>query len=501
MHKSVEMQGIVKNFPGVLALDHVDLSCLSGEVHAIVGENGAGKSTLMKILAGAYRADSGKILIHGKEVTFHSPSEAQREGISIIYQEFNLIPELNVAENIFLGREPKNKFGLIDSAKQYEMSRRILNSLGMRIDLHTLIKDLGVAQQQMVEIAKSLSVNAEIIVMDEPSAVVSGKELDSLFRTINTLKADNKTIVYISHRIDEVFQIADRATVLRDGKLIGSVKTKEVEKSTIICMMVGRSLTEKFPAKQRQQSSKEVLSVNGLCKGSVLRNVSFRVFEGEILGIAGLVGAGRTELVRSIFGVESIDRGEVILRGKRYRKRSPKNSIRNGIGFVTENRSEDGLVHLLSIRANVTLPILNRIRKWFVIAPKKEKQVAEEAVSKFSIVSRGIDQEVRYLSGGNQQKVILAKWIGISPALLILDEPTRGIDVGAKSEVYVWMSQLARQRTSILMISSEIPEILGMSDRILVMHEGEIAGELSREEATEEGVLMLATGQAGKNRS
>jgi ribose transport system ATP-binding protein len=500
MHESVEMQGIVKNFPGVLALDHVDLSCLSGEVHAIVGENGAGKSTLMKILAGAYRADAGKILIHGKEVTLHSPSDAQREGISIIYQEFNLIPELNVAENIFLGREPKNKFGLIDSAKQYEMSRRILNSLGVRIDLHTLIKDLGVAQQQMVEIAKSLSINAEIIVMDEPSAVVSGKELDSLFRTINTLKADNKTIVYISHRIDEVFQIADRATVLRDGKLIGSVKTKEVEKSTIISMMVGRSLTEKFPAKEKQQSRKEVLSVKGLCKGSVLRNVSFRLFEGEILGIAGLVGAGRTELVRSIFGVESIDKGEVILRGKGYRKRSPKNSIRNGIGFVTENRSEDGLVHLLSIRANVTLPILNRIRNWFVIAPKKERQVAEEAVRKFSIASRGIDQEVRYLSGGNQQKVILAKWIGISPALLILDEPTRGIDVGAKSEVYVWMSQLARQRTSILMISSEIPEILGMSDRILVMHEGEIAGELSREEATEEGVLMLATGQAGKNR-
>jgi ribose transport system ATP-binding protein len=491
----VEMHQITKVFPGVLALDKVDFSCTEGEVHAVVGENGAGKSTLMKILAGVYRPDGGNIILKGEEISFHSPREAQRHGISIIYQEFNLIPELTVSENIFLGREPQKRMGFIDNPKLTDRATALLEALGVHIDLGTKVSELRVAQQQMVEIAKALSLNADIIMMDEPSAVVSGKELESLFHIIRTLKENKKTIIYISHRIDEIFQIAERATVLKDGKLVDTVYTRDVDKQTIVRMMVGRNLSEAFPARRKKVEKKQVLALKHVSRAGVLHDVSFQVSSGEILGIAGLVGAGRTEVARAVFGADPIDRGEIILNGKQIKKSSPKSSIANGIGFVTENRAYDGLVHSLSVRKNLTLAILDRVKKWFFIRDGKEKTLTKQYADQFNIIAPSIEQEVRYLSGGNQQKVILAKWIGITPSLLILDEPTRGIDVGAKAEVYTLMRQLADQGTGIIMISSELPEILGMSDRIIVMHDGRIMGEFLSEEATEEGILMLATGQ------
>jgi ribose transport system ATP-binding protein len=491
----VEMRGISKAFPGVNALDGVDFSASPGEVHAVVGENGAGKSTLMKILAGAYHPDGGSILLRGNKVSFASPGEAQRHGIAIIYQEFNLLPELTVAENIFLGREPRKRSGFIDNLRLYTAAEELLNSLGMEIELHTRVAELGVAQQQMVEIAKALSQNADIIMMDEPSAVVSGKELESLFRIIRSLKASGKTVIYISHRIDEIFQIADRATVLKDGKLVGIVKTSQVDKPTIVRMMVGRSLSETFPPRSPRKDREEVLSVEGVCRGNALKKVSFKAYAGEILGIAGLVGAGRTETARAVFGADPIECGEIFLKGHKLKRRTPKSAISRGVGFITEDRKKDGLIQSLSVRKNLTLAILDRIRKLFFVQERREKVMTRDFVNRFNIISPSIEQEVRFLSGGNQQKVILAKWIGIKPSLLIMDEPTRGIDVGAKSEVYLLMRRLANEGTAIIMISSELPEIIGMSDRIIVMHDGRITGELSPEEASEERILMLATGQ------
>jgi ribose transport system ATP-binding protein len=491
----VEMKIISKKFPGVLALDKVDFSSNEGEVHAVVGENGAGKSTLMKVLAGAYRQDGGTIFLRGREISFSSPRDAQMQGISIIYQDFNLIPELTVAENIFLGREPHKRMGFINNVLVQKRATELLDNLNVEIDLQHRVAELGVAQQQMVEIAKALSVNADIIIMDEPSAVVSGKELESLFQIIRTLKQSGKAIIYISHRIDEIFQIADRATVLKDGKLVGTVRAEDVSKSTVVRMMVGRNLSEAFPEKYTKQERKEVLDVKNISIKGVLKNISFKTYSGEILGIAGLVGSGRTEMARAIFGADPIDHGEIFLNGRKIKKVSPKTSINRGIGFVTENRAKDGLVYSLSVRKNLTLVILDKIKKWFFVRERQEKDYSKTCIKQFNIISPSIEQEVRYLSGGNQQKVILSKWMNIIPSLLILDEPTRGIDVGAKSEVYMIMRRLANQGTAIIMISSELPEIIGMSDHILVMHDGRITGELSPEIATEEDILLMATGQ------
>ncbi|MEJ2171029.1 MAG: sugar ABC transporter ATP-binding protein [Desulfobacterales bacterium] len=423
----VEMQKVSKAFPGVLALDKVDFSCLPGEVHAVVGENGAGKSTLMKILAGVYRPDGGNILVKGEKILFSSPKHAQNCGISIIYQEFNLIPELTVAENIFLGREPTKRGRLIDSV-----------------------------------------------------ALKKG--------------ARDKTIIYISHRIEEIFQIADRTTILKDGQLVGTYNTGNLDKPQIVNLMVGRSLTETFPAREVGEK-KEVLSLDDVCRGNILRHVSFKVYSGEILGLAGLVGSGRSEIARAIFGAADIDNGRMLLNGSPLKKVTPRSSIAGGIGYVTENRGKDGLVYNMSVRKNLTLTILDKIKKWVFVREAKEKDICRARVQEYDIVTAGIEQEIQYLSGGNQQKVILAKWININPSLLILDEPTRGIDVGAKAEIYRLMRRLAMRGTAIIMISSELPEIIGMSDRILVIHDGKVMGELSPSEATEERILMLATGQ------
>ena len=491
----IALKQITKRFPGVLALDKVDFSCRSGEVHALCGENGAGKSTLMKVLAGAYQPDGGEIVVKDETVTFSSTHDAQVHGISIIYQEFNIIPELTVAENIFLGREPKKKMGFIDFSALSERSTELLNDLGVDVDLQTKVKELRVAQQQMVEIAKALSLNADILIMDEPSAVISGKELDALFRIIRRLKENGKTILYISHRMEEIFEISDRVTVLKDGKLVGTVETKDVDRAEIIRMMVGRSLSETFPDRGKPQKDKKlVLSLAGVKKGKKLNDISLKIFGGEIVGIAGLVGSRRTDLARVIFGADSLEKGQMTLNGKEVKYPSPKFSIKQGLGYVTESRKDDGLVYSMSVRKNMTLTILDKILKGLFLSRSKEKKLANDLVNEFNISTPGIEQEIQYLSGGNQQKVILAKWMNINPSLLILDEPTRGIDVGAKAEIYKLMREMANRGTTIIMISSELPEILGMSDRIIVMHEGSIMGELPPDTATEEKIMTLATG-------
>jgi len=496
----VEMEGISKRFPGVQALDKVDFTCREGEVHALVGENGAGKSTLMKILNRAYLQDAGKIMLRGQEVFLSGPKEAQDHGISTIYQEFNLIPELNVAENIFLGREIKKWKGfVIDPSCARKRSEELLAKLEADIDPRSKISELSVAQQQMVEIGKALSLNASIIIMDEPSASVSGKELDSLFRIIRSLRDDGKAVIYISHHLDEIFEIANRATVLKDGKLAGIVAVKDVDKQSIIKMMVGRPLAETFPRKERG-TRKEILALKNVCRGKMLRDISFRAYSGEILGITGLVGSGRTELARVIFGADSFDSGEIYLNGQNIVKSKPKTSISNGVGYLTEDRKKEGLINNSSVRKNLTLLILEEIKKLLFINERRERSLAENCIEKFNIMTPSSEQEVQYLSGGNQQKVILAKCLNANPRLLILDEPTRGIDVGAKAEMYNLMRDLAKQGAAILMISSELPEVLGMSDRILVMHEGQIMGELSSSEATEENIMMMATGQTHGNR-
>ncbi|MDH7602057.1 MAG: sugar ABC transporter ATP-binding protein [Armatimonadota bacterium] len=490
----LEMRGITKTYPGVKALDGVDFEVLPGEVHALVGENGAGKSTLMKILAGADIKDSGRIIIDGKEVHIASPQEAMRLGISIIYQEFNLVPYMSAAENIFLGREPMTAIpGVVDFKRMYAEAERLISELGVRLDVRVPVNQLSVAQQQMVEIAKATSRNARIIAMDEPSATLTEHELENLFALIRRLKADGVSIIYISHRLDEIFRIADRVTVLRDGKLVATKPVAETSREELIRMMVGRELKDTIP-KTEVQPGDVVLEVRGLTREGVIRDISFSVRRGEILGIAGLVGAGRTEVARAIFGADPIDSGEILLEGKPVTIRSPKDAIRLGIGLVTEDRKALGLILGMAVRENVTIANLDPLSRFGFISRRKEQEVANRYVEDLMIRTPSIEQAVQNLSGGTQQKVVLAKWLFTQSKVLIFDEPTRGIDVGAKTEIYQLMNRLAEQGVAIIMISSELPEILGMSDRILVMHEGEIAGELSREEATQEKIMFLATG-------
>jgi len=490
----LQMRGITKRYPGVTALDNVDFEVMPGEVHALVGENGAGKSTLMKILAGADVKDSGRILIGGEEVHITTPQEAMRLGISIIYQEFNLVPYMNAAENIFLGREPMSKVpGIVDFRRMYAEAERVISELGVRLDVRVPVNQLSVAQQQMVEIAKATSRSARIIAMDEPSATLTEHELENLFSLIRRLRADGVSIIYISHRLDEIFRIADRVTVLRDGKLIATKPVSETSREEIIRMMVGRELKDTIPKKEVAHGD-VVLEVKGLNRSGVIHDISFAVRRGEILGIAGLVGAGRTEVARAIFGADPIDSGEILLEGKPVTIRSPKDAIRLGIGLMTEDRKALGLILGMAVRENVTLANLDPLSRLGFVSRRKEQEVTNRFVEDLMIKTPSIEQAVQNLSGGTQQKVVLAKWLFTQSKILIFDEPTRGIDVGAKTEIYQLMNRLAEQGVGIIMISSELPEILGMSDRILVMHDGRIVGELSREEATQEKIMFLATG-------
>ena len=491
---ALQMKGIVKTYPGVRALDNVSFDVGKGEVHALVGENGAGKSTLMKILAGAHSMDSGEILVNGAPVHITTPQKAMDLGISIIYQEFNLVPYLNAAENIFLGREPKGTVpGFIDFKTMYSEAEKVIDQLGVKLNVRSPVNRLSIAQQQMVEIGKATSRNSTIIAMDEPSATLTEHELHALFELIRSLKEKGVSIVYISHRLEEIFEIADRVTVLRDGRLVGTNDVADIDREEIIRMMVGRELKEVIP-KVAAEVGKPALTVKNLTRNGVIHDINFTVRQGEVLGLAGLVGAGRTELARAIFGADPIDEGEISLNGDVVNIRSPRDAIRLGIGLVTEDRKALGLILGMVVRENVSLANLDALTRLGFVNRREEKKVAVQYIEDLMIKTPSTEQQVQNLSGGNQQKVVLAKWLFTQSKVLIFDEPTRGIDVGSKVEIYQLMNKLAATGAAIIMISSELPEILGMSDRILVMHEGRIAGELSREDATQEKIMSLATG-------
>ena len=492
---ALTIRGIRKSFPGVLALDDADFELRTGEVHVLLGENGAGKSTLMKILSGAYRKDAGKIELAGSPVEIEGPKHAQELGISIIYQEFNLIPQLSAAENIFLGREPEIYPGLIDQKKLFRDAETLLRGLGVTIDPARSVRFLNVADQQIVEIAKALSLEAKILIMDEPTSGLTRGEIDQLFRTIRRLKENGVSIIYISHRMEELFEIGERVTVLRDGRTIATHKIREVSTPQLVRLMANREWKEHFP-KRKAPLGEEVLRVEGLSRRGHLRDIRFSVRRGEVVGLAGLLGSGRTELARAIFGADRPDSGHVVIKGRPARIRSPKDAIRIGVGYLSEDRKRHGLVLVLSVRDNINLPSTDRLSRLGVLKTGAEESLADRFIRELRIKTPGNRQRVMYLSGGNQQKVVLAKWLACQSDLLIFDEPTRGIDVAAKVEIYELMNRLTKKGVAILMISSDLPEILGMSDRILVMHRGRLNGEWRAEEATEERILSAALGQA-----
>lgn len=488
----LQVRSVSKAFPGVQALFRVDLAVRSGEVHAIVGENGAGKSTLMKILAGVYQPDTGSLVLGGQAEHVENPRQAMALGIGMIHQELNLAPNLSVAENIFLGRAP-TRAGLVDWRQLDLQTRALLDRLGIDLDARAMVEDLSVARQQMVEIAKALSLNARVIIMDEPTSALTERETATLFQIIGRLKVENVAVVYISHRLEEIFRIADQVTVLRDGRLIGSSPVGATTPAQLIRQMVGRELTALFPkAEVEIEIGTPVLQVRHLVRRGVLHDISFVLRRKEILGLAGLVGAGRTELVRAIFGADPIDGGEILIDGKLARIHNPREAIRLGLGFVTEDRKLHGLVLGMSVRENATLASLKQLSRVGWIDFRRERHMAAEYIQQLDIRTSGLEQEVMNLSGGNQQKVVLAKWLAIHPRILILDEPTRGIDVGAKAEVHALMSRLAASGVAIVMISSELPEILSMSDRILVVRQGRINAEFTHQEASQEKILAAA---------
>ncbi|MEX0929213.1 MAG: sugar ABC transporter ATP-binding protein [Balneolales bacterium] len=490
----LSMSHIRKEFPGVVALDDVSFRLQKGEVHILLGENGAGKSTLMKILSGAYGKDRGNIFLDGEETQILNPRHAQKLGIGIIYQEFNLNPHMTVAENIFLGREPVNRLGIIDEKKLNRTAREIIQDLGVNIDAGKKISEIGIARQQMVEVAKALSLNARILIMDEPSAPLTRNEITRLFEMIRRLAKRGVSIVYISHRMSEIYEIGDRVTVLRDGKNVGTRNIAEIDRRDLIRLMVNRDLDERYPSRTAEVGE-EILRVEGLERKGVLTNINFRLHRGEILGIAGLMGSGRTELARAIYGVDPVSAGKIYVRNKLANINSPRKAIRLGMGFLTEDRKSEGLVLVLSVKENITVPSLHKYLKFGVLNFKRELETVNGYIESLSIKTPGANQMVINLSGGNQQKVVLSKWLCCQSDIFIFDEPTRGIDVGAKAEIYSLMNLLTSRGVAIIMISSELPEILGMSDRMLVMHKGSIAGELTREQANQEKIMEYAIGE------
>lgn len=490
----LHMRQIRKTFPGVVALDNVDFELKRGEVHILLGENGAGKSTLMKILSGAYQKSAGQILFDGAEVEIKNPKHAQTLGISTVYQEFNLIPHLPIGENIFLGREPVRFGGVIDRRAIVDEAKSALTALGLTIDPRRLVKNLRVAEQQMVEVAKALSLDARILIMDEPTAALTEHEIGELFATIRKLKEKGVAIVYISHRLEELFEIGDRVTVLRDGRSVGTYDVREMSKSELIRLMVNRDLTDLFP-KEHASRGPEVLRVESLSTMGGLKDISFSLHKGEVLGVAGLLGAGRTELARAIFGLDHISSGSIYVNGVARKMSSPRSAIKSGLGFLTEDRKSQGLVLPLSVERNLCLSSVDKFSSWGVMNTKKEREAARRYTEELRIKTPSLDQKVVFLSGGNQQKVVLSKWLCSEAEVFIFDEPTRGVDVGAKAEIYQLMNRLTAAGVAIMMISSEMLEVLGMSDRIMVMRGGRIAGEFSAEESTQERILQCALGE------
>lgn len=492
----LEVQDIVKTFPGVRALDSVRFQLEVGEVHAIVGENGAGKSTLMHILGGIYRPDSGRILMDGKAVTLESAYDAAQHGISVVFQELSLAPNLSIAENVFANRQPVGALDLIDYEKLYADTREILRLFELDIDPKTLVKNLPVAQQQVVEILKAISYRPKVLILDEPTSSLTSLEIDMLFKNIRELRQRGISFIYISHHLQEIFEIADRVTVLRDGAYMGTRDVADVTEEQLVQMMVGRELRDMYGTRDNDVGE-TYFQVKGAGRGQDFRDISFSLRRGEILGFAGLVGSGRTELGRGIFGAEPLEAGEILLDGKRLQIQSSKDAIRAGLGYLTEDRKEQGLFLKMAVRENCIAPNLGAFTTSLQMMDETSvTDFAEMCRRKFNIITPSIKQQVRNLSGGNQQKVLLSMWMGIQPKVLIVDEPTRGVDVGAKSEIYRLLRMLASTGVGIIMISSDLPEILGLSDRIMVMCQGEIVGEFMQSEATEECIVAAATGLA-----
>jgi len=492
----LSMKNIDKSFPGVHALRDVSLSLRHGEVHGLIGENGAGKSTLMKVLSGVYQAEKGQIFWEGQEIHIGSTSQATAIGISIIYQELNLMPNMSIRENIFLGRERKKAGFLMDFRATTEQARHYTDMVGLNVDVNTLVGELSLAQRQMVEVAKALSTNAKLIVMDEPTSALTDRETEILMNVIRRLKQNDVTVVFISHRMSELFEISDRITVLRDGECIGTVETSQCTEDRLIDMMVGRTIDDIYPRVEVEQGG-VILEASHLNAGSMVQDVSFQLHKGEILGFAGLVGAGRSEVMRAVFGVDPLDSGEVTVDGTTLKRHTPSDAIRAGIGLLPEDRKLQGLILEMTIRENTTLPSLEDEMKGGIMNRRRENEITQRYIDQLAIKTPSQEQKVVNLSGGNQQKVVLGKWLATHPKVLILDEPTRGIDVGAKKEIHELMGKLAATGVGIIMISSEMPEVLGMSDRIIVMHDGRICGELSREEATQERIMEMILKAAG----
>jgi rhamnose transport system ATP-binding protein len=490
----IEHVGIAKQFGAIGALRGVDLSLYAGEVHALVGENGAGKSTLVKILAGIYRPDAGVVKVGGEVIELRSPTQARALGIAVVQQEPMLFPDLDVAENVFMGRHPLDRFGRVDWKRMHREVDQLLASLDVSLSSHTPVQGLSVAEQQLVEIAKALSLQARVLVLDEPTAALSAHEVEELFAIVKQLRERGVAILFVSHRLEEVFTIADRLTVVRDGTQIITAPVSEVNTEAIIKHMVGRELSNLFP-KGEAEIGEVVLEVRHLTRPGVFADVNFQLRRGEILGFAGLVGAGRTEVARALFGIDRAESGETWLKGKKVHIRSPQQAMAKGIAYVPEDRHQQGLVMNFSIASNITLPILRQVSRLGLVDPRQEEKVADEYSSQLHVHSTGIEQLVNALSGGNQQKVVLGKWLATNPSVLILDEPTRGIDVGAKAEVHRIISDLAAGGLAIILISSELPEVLAMADRVIVLHEGSVTGTFARSEATQERVMFAATGQ------
>jgi ribose transport system ATP-binding protein len=490
------MEGISKAFPGVQALSDIRLDLYEGEVHALLGENGAGKSTLMKVLTGIYQKDSGAIEYQGKAIEVHNTKEAQSLGISIIHQELNLAPHLTVAQNIFIGREPKGFLNLfLDEKKLNNEAQKLFDKLNINLNPRELVGNLTVAKQQMVEIAKALSFDSKILIMDEPTAALTDSEIEGLFVIIRKLRQDGVGIIYISHRMEELKKITDRVSIMRDGTYVGTLNTKDATIDQIIAMMVGRKIDNNQKPEIKQQSKEKVLEVKNLNLEKVIKDVSFELHKGEIVGFAGLMGAGRTEVARAIFGADPLDSGGIFLKGQKVEIKSPKDAVNYGIGYLSEDRKQFGLMVGMDVKTNIAMASMKDFLKplgW--MNTPKIKQQSEEMVEKLRIKTPSINQTVKNLSGGNQQKVVIAKWLTKDSDILIFDEPTRGIDIGAKDEIYRLLTELAEQGKSIIMISSELPEILRLSHRIVVMCEGRITGELQNDErTTQESIMALAT--------
>lgn len=484
------LKNITKEFPGVKALDDVTINIERGTIHGLVGENGAGKSTLIKVLAGIYQPNKGEIILDGKPCRFNSPIEARRAGISVVHQEIKLAEPLSVAENMFLGNV-QLKNGLVDWKGMRRRARKIVEDLGMDIDINAQVSSLTVAKKQIVEIMHAINNNSRILIMDEPSAVLTDRELEVMFRIVKQLRDEGITIIYISHRLDEIFGLCSNVSVLRDGCHIDTIPVASVDRQGLINMMVGREMGQEYP-KEVGNVGGTILEVKNLSRG-ILQDISFEVKSGEVFGISGLVGAGRTELARAILGIDKPESGEVYVRGKKVHYRTFADAIRDGLGLIPEDRKLQGLVQIMSVKRNTTLVNMKRVLRAGVISSSLEEKLSKEYADKLHVVTPSMETEVQYLSGGNQQKVVIAKWLFQNSEILFLDEPTRGIDVGAKAEIYRLINRMAKEGKTIIMISSEMPELLGMCDRIMVMHEGHKMGELNAAEATQAKIMALCS--------